>query len=61
MSIEVGNEDVPTYSVGNRDRFHYMRGRQERRQSDVKMCNELIALFVILFCSPANTGPSLWR
>jgi hypothetical protein len=57
VSIEVGDEDVPTYPVDNCDGLHIMARRQERRQSDVKMCDKIIALFLLR--SVADTGSGL--
>jgi hypothetical protein len=61
VPIEVGEEDVPTYPVKNGDGFHGMSGRQERRQSDVEMSDEIIALPVIPLHSIAYIGSSLCR
>ena len=58
MPVEVSDEDVPTDPVSDCDGLHVMGRRQERRQSNVEMNDEIVALFNILFCFFCSTaGP----
>ena len=42
MSIEVGDENAPTYPVGDRDGFHRMGRGQERWKSEAEMHDEIV-------------------